>query len=121
MDIFSVQLKKYIKLLFSFYIISCTLYILGVVLDKWIALGTVFGSMMILLFFFLSIPAAIVEVILKFTGSQFIGTIRLADTEPFISCVLLVAFNLLFSLILALVLSTISCAWKHLLRRIKRN
>jgi hypothetical protein len=89
------------------------------VLNNFIPIGEVLGSILILLFFFLAIPAEILKATEKWVGFHFFPPIRLADIDAFTGCVLLFVLNIVFALILALILALISFAFKYVQKSIK--
>ena len=113
MDRFIVIFRKSIKWTISFYITLCTIYVFGLVIEKWIPLSMVFGSLMILLFFFLAIPAGILEAIRNWAGFQLVHPLRLADMDTITACIVVYAFNIAFAFVVALLLSFLILVWKY--------
>jgi hypothetical protein len=112
-DRFIVIFRKSIKWTVLFYVMLCTIYVFGLAIEKWIPLTTVFGSLMILLFFFLAIPAGILEAIMNLAGFQLVHPLRLADMDTVTACIVVYVFNIAFAFVIALLLSFLILVWKH--------
>ena len=119
MNTFMIIFKKYAKCLVAIYIFLCTILAILMVLNNFIPIGEVLGSILILLFFFLAIPAEILKATEKWMGFHFMPRIRFADIDAFTGYVLMLVFNIVFVLILALILALISFACKYVPKNIK--
>jgi len=121
MDVYFEIFKKHAKWLLLLYGALCTLYVLGVILSYYFSLGMVIGNFMILLFFFLSIPAGILDRIIDRPEIGSIYIIRLADINAYLACMLICIFNIIFSLIIASVSSLIVLKWQQLYKKIRNK
>ena len=116
---FMIIFWKYAKWLVALYIFLCTIHVILMVLNNFIPIGEVLGSILILLFFFLAIPIHILTETEKWVGFHFMPRTWFADMDSFTGYVLLFVHNIVFALLLALILTLISFALKYVQKNIQ--
>lgn len=105
MNNFFKVFKKSVIFIGTFYLFLCTIYAIGSMIQEFIAPGRILGTILILLFFFLSIPAGLLEGIEKIVGFHIFHAQRFTDVDSIAACILIYAFNLVFAFILAMLFS----------------
>lgn len=83
----------------------CTVFVMGTAMQGWLSPGKVFGTALVLLMFFLAIPAGILEEIDKIVGFHITQPTRFSDMDTVAIYLTIYIYNLSFAVVLALLFS----------------
>jgi len=97
--------KKSLRYTICFYLIVCTVFILGVVIQGWITPGRVFGTVLIFLTFFLAVPLGILEEVENMLRFHIAQPSNYANMDTVTSYLLIYISNLVLAVVLALLFS----------------
>ena len=111
--------KRSLKVTVLFYFIVCTLFVIGVVIQKWIGPGKFMGTILILLTFFLAIPLGILEQIESTIGFRLAGTLRYADMDSITMYLHIYLQNLIFAVVIAFLFAFMYWAFMTIKCRVK--